>query len=488
MKQFFTIYSLVITLFFSACGGDITVSRTIDTTPGIYPDYTGVTIPPNIAPLNFGLDSSFTKAAVIVEAGDIRDICHYRKGQFTFSGSDWKNWLTAAKGDSIRFTVCTEQDGEWVGFKPFGMYVAEDPVDPYVAYRLIEPGYILWNKMGIYQRHLESYDESPIMENKMSGQNCMNCHSFPDRNPEKMLFHMRGNLASTVLVDGNRVEKLNTKTDQTISALVYPSWHPSEKYIAFSVNDTKQSFHTKDKNLVEVYDMKSDVVVYDVEKHEIFSDSRLMSGNAFENFPAFSPDGKKLYFCSAAFRTMADEYDDVKYSLCSVDFDPVSRKFGEKVDTLFNARTENRSVSFPRVSPDGNFLLYGKADYGGFFVWHKEADLYMMDINTGEHYALDGANSPDVESYHSWSGNSRWIIYISRRLDGLYSRLYICYIDPYGKAGKAFLMPQKDIRFYDDFMKSYNVPEFVSGKVGNLGYTVSSHVKADPGINVTFHQ
>ena len=48
----------------------------------------------------------------------------------------------------------------------------------YLAYRLIEPGYELWNQMGIYQRNLEDYKQSPIMENKYSGQNCMNCHSF----------------------------------------------------------------------------------------------------------------------------------------------------------------------------------------------------------------------------------------------------------------------------------------------------------------------
>ena len=36
-----------------------------------------------------------------------------------------------------------------------------------------------------------------------------------------------------ILIDGDKIEKLNTKTDQTISPLVYPSWHPSGKYVAF---------------------------------------------------------------------------------------------------------------------------------------------------------------------------------------------------------------------------------------------------------------
>ena len=111
---------------------------------------------------------------------------------------------------------------------------------PHSPYRLIEPGYELWNRMGIYQRNLENYTENAIIENKMSGNNCMNCHSFCMQNPEKMLFHMRETYSCTLLIDGDRVEKLNTKTDQTLSPLVYPSWHPSGKYVAFSVNKTKR--------------------------------------------------------------------------------------------------------------------------------------------------------------------------------------------------------------------------------------------------------
>ncbi len=162
-------------------------------------------------------------------------------------------------------------------------------VDSYLAYRLIDPGYELWNKMGIYQRDLESYTQIPIIENKMSGNNCVNCHSFCMQDPNKMLFHMRETFPGTILVDGDKIEKLNTKTKETISPLVYPSWHPSGKYVAFSVNTTKQAFHLNDRNRVEVYDEASDVVVYDVEKHEIVTASNIFSKDAFETFPTFSP-------------------------------------------------------------------------------------------------------------------------------------------------------------------------------------------------------
>jgi len=179
------------------------------------------------------------------------------------------------------------------------MQVAPEPIDPYIVYRLIEPGYELWNKMGIYQRELATYSESAIYENKMTDNNCVNCHSFCMQNPEKMLFHMRATYPGTMIVDGGKIEKLNTKTPETISPLVYPSWHPSGKYVAFSVNKTQQSFHSNNRNRIEVYDLESDVVVYDVEKHEIVTSSRLSGREAFETFPTFSPDGKSLYYCSA---------------------------------------------------------------------------------------------------------------------------------------------------------------------------------------------
>ena len=320
----------------------------------------------------------------------------------------------------------------------------------------------------------------------MSGRNCVNCHSFCMQNPDKMLFHMRETYPGTLLIDGDKIEKLNTKTEQTISSLVYPSWHPSGKYVAFSVNNTKQGFHANDRNRIEVFDEASDVVVYDVKKHEIVTTAKLFSKDAFETFPTFSPDGKTLYFCTAPARPIPEEFSEIKYNLCAIGFDPDSRSFGSKVDTLYNAAVSGRSASFPRVSPDGKYLMYTVSGYGNFSIWHKDADLQMADLSTGESIPLDILNSDDVESYHSWSSNSRWVIFSSRRMDGLYTRPYIAYIDEKGNACKPFLLPQKDTGFYDRFMMSYNIPEFITGKVKVGGRVLGLKAKEDKGIDVKF--
>ena len=274
------------------------------------------------------------------------------------------------------------------------------------------------------------------------------------------------------MIDDGRIEKLDTKTDSTISNLVYPFWHPSGKYIAFSVNATKQSFFNHDPNRIEVFDSASDIVVYDVGNHSICWSPLTKSSTEFETFPAFSPDGKYLYFCSArAVEKMPEDYAKAKYNLKRIAFDAATATFADSQETVFDASSIGKSVSFPRVSPDGRHLVFTLHGYGNFSIWHKDADLWCLDLANGEAVPMDALNSDDVESYHSWSGNSRWLVFSSRRDDGLYTRLFISHVDSEGNASKPFLLPQKNPReYYENLLYSYNIPEFMTG-----ASTVSPH-------------
>lgn len=473
----------------SACQGDIKISKTLQQKIAINPDYQEVTIPYNIAPLNFCISQSEPSCLILEGEGSSFQV-RGKDGCFEIPASKWKELLANNKGGKIKLTVCLKQQGEWCAYLPFYMEIASEPIDSYIAYRLIPPGYELWNKMGLYQRCLENEEQSAIYENKMTGGNCVNCHSFCMQNPQKMLFHSRAQFPGTVLIQDGKIEKLNTKTDETISALVYPSWHPSGQFIAFSVNKTNQNFHNANRNRIEVFDSASDVVVYNVVQHTVVSCPLLKSDKAFETFPTFSPDGKSLYFCSAyAVTPMPERFKDVHYSLCRIDFDPKTSHFGNKVDTIYNAVANNKSVSFPRVSPDGKYLVFTLHSYGNFSIWHKDADLYIVNLATKQIEPLTAANSNDVESYHSWSHNSRWLVFSSRRMDGLYTRPFITYIDKNGKAHKPFLLPQKNpIKFYKQLMYSYNIPEFITDKVDVNQRTISKKLKDDAGIDVKFEK
>ena len=105
-------------------------------------------------------------------------------------------------------------------------------------------------------------------------------------------------------------------------------------------------------------------------------------------------------------------------------------------------------------------------DYGCFPIFQRSSDLYIMDLEAGkrtgkfEYRALQ-INSGRSESWHSWSTNSRWLVFTSKRRDGLFAKPYLTYIDAQGKAHKPVLVPQKDPAFYDSLVKSYTVPELI---------------------------
>ena len=78
---------------------------------------------------------------------------------------------------------------------------------------------------------------------------------------------------------------------------------------------------------------------------------------------------------------------------------------------------------------------------------------------------VSALNSPESESYPSFSSNGRWIMTASRRDDGNYTRPYISYFDAQGKCHKAFAVPQEDPELNTLLLRSYNRPEFMKEKV-----------------------
>jgi hypothetical protein len=170
-----------------------------------------------------------------------------------------------------------------------------------------------------------------------------------------------------------------------------------------------------------------------------------------------------------------------------VDFDAEKATIGTKVDTLFNAKTTGMSVAHPRISPDGHWMVVWLTQFGNFPATKKDADLYIIDLTSGEIKALDDANSERADAYHSWGSNSHWMVFSSRRIDGYYSRPYITYIDDQGKASKPFLLPQRHpYKFYKDQMMSYNLPELLSGKVKVNQRKIALTLKNQPGTDMTF--
>jgi hypothetical protein len=473
-----TVLLILICTFLPGCSGKLPVYTDADHEVIISPDYTGIAVPPNIAPLNFIIKEAGKKYLVRLYAGSGENITISSvSGKIFIPEGKWKKLLQLCRGKKIFIDIFVKKESGWIKFPPIINNVTAEPTDSYLAYRLIEPGFESWNKMGIYQRCVENFTESPVMINEMSDDNCMNCHAFCRNDSHAMMFHMRAKHSGTVIYRNGKLKKVNTKTNHTISAGVYPAWHPGGRFIAFSVNHIGQAFHAVSRLKIEVTDTLSDLIVFDAAKNQVFSSPAISKKERFETFPAWSPDGRYLYFCSAK-ALPETQFDRIRYDLLRIAFDTSTCHFG-MVDTVISATPSNRSVSFPRISPDGKYLLFCMSDYGNFSIWHPESDLYLKNLESGEVFKPD-INSPQSESFHNWSSDGRWIIFSSRRIDGLFTRLYFSYFDTTGKAYKPFILPQKDPEFYDTFLKSYNVPEPVTTKIDLNPHNLSHIVDSDP--------
>ena len=498
MKTKFIFSALLLIVMLTACHKMQLpdVYTDVDKAPHIYPDYKGVTIPVNIAPLTFEMDGICDEVVARFSVGSEELVCGGEKVQPDMD--DWQRLLVQSAGKAIEIDVYARHDEQWIRYRPFHIYVSKDSIDPYISYRLISPSYVAYEELTLNQRCLENYDEAVMVDNmlcseEVNGQ-CVNCHSYQNYDPQRMQFHARQAHGGTVLVHDGKLKKINLRNDSILSAGVYPSWHPWLPLIVYSTNRTSQTFHSHHPNKIEVFDSASDLIAYDVEKNEVANVEN--DTTEFEVFPFWAPDGKMLYYCSAHFEfkdaigheaETINRAKDIRYNIYRKSFDPDTYAFGPR-ELVFDADSLGRSATLPRISPNGRFLMFTLGNYGVFHIWHHEADLYLMDLQDGSVRAMDELNSPDTESYHSWSSNGRWVIFSSRRNDGSYTRPFIAHIDANGKCGRPFELPQADPDYHRQFMKSYNIPEFMRGPVKVSPQEFARILKANDGEQVKYVQ
>lgn len=461
------IITLMGTLLLMACSRHPEHVQHVDQLPVIYPDYVDVTIPVGIAPLNFAMaDDSVTTVDVMVTGAQGGSL-HVNGDYADFDIEEWHALLKQNRGAKLTFTVCAEKGGQWIQYRDFTVTISNQPLEEWgVTYRRIAPSFEIYSKMGLYQRDLSNFDEEPLISNAQTYGMCVNCHTANQTNPDQYVFHIRGEHGATAIHRNGKIEMIQAKNEQLDGSMVYPGWHPGGRYCAFSTNKTSQMFHTASIQRIDVYDASSDVFVYDTQTHTILQDTLIMKKYWAENSPNFSPDGKWLYFTTARRQIYPTDYDKEKYSLCRVSFDAETGCIGTQVDTLVNTAKTGKSISWPRASYDGRFLMYAEADYGYFTVWHPEAELWLYDLKNGTTRRMDEVNSDRSESLHAWSKNSHWFLFTSRRDDGLYTRLYFAGIDTTGRATKPFMLPQRNPKeYYRRLMYSYNTPDFTEKPV-----------------------
>lgn len=471
--------------FLVACSGRKPIDGMTDAQIKMSPEYRGATYPANIAAPAFRLEAEGAKdfQVEVGREGENPVICVSAdsEGGVSLPLKKWRKLLDESRGGNIYFRISADFDGRRLAAPDVLSPISENPIDGYLCYRLLYPGYELWTAIGIYERDLSNYEQTPILENKDFDQQCVNCHNFSSNSPEQgMMIHVRGAQGGTLISREGKVEKINSRFIGANHGATYPGWSRDGRFIAFSANDVGQVFHSSGSKPIEVVDRAADLMVYNVETRTAYSDSVISGDRYIETFPNWSPDGRTIFFCRTNSVTDSSPLDSMRYDLCSVNFNPENGRFSD-VKVLYDAAADSASVSFPRCSPDGRWLMFTRSSYGNFSIWHPESELCLMDLTTGTWRTMDEVNSESIESYHSWDTSGRWFVFSSKRLDGLWARPFIAAFNPEtGMAATPFCLPQKTPDFYDEFTRTFNIPELISTPVENMDALLHGIISQQP--------
>jgi Tol biopolymer transport system component len=469
---------------------NVTGHLAIDRPPNISPDYADITIPPNIAPLNFKILENASLYYVKIRAEQGRPIeVVTEDGSVRIPARHWRRLLAANSGRTLYCDIYLRDENEqWTRLAPVTNTIAKDPIDPYLIYRNISSGHNVLTEMEIRQRDLTSFDEESILSNKDTDYACINCHTFCNNDPTEMIVHVRGfNGLSMLLLHDGDVSSINSRTMFGGKPMGHASWHPSGKVIAFTIYDVRQFYHTARPETRDVINQDSAMGYYLVEQNEIKTTEDLSRKDRLETWPAWSPDGKYLYFSLAPMlwshedKAPGDLMTQTKYDLARIPYDLETDTWGQ-LETVISAEETNMSALMPRISPDGRWLLFCLSDYGDWAGFQPVTSIYACDLHAAadsgrfEYRKLD-INSDQADYWKSWSSNSRWLIFSSKRGGGVFTKTYFTHVDTDGNFSKPFVLPQKDPDFYDSWLNVYSLPELVTAPIPVTGEKLARIVR-----------
>jgi Flp pilus assembly protein TadD len=182
----------------------------------------------------------------------------------------------------------------------------------------------------------------------------------------------------------------------------------------------------------------------------------------------WSPDGKFLVFSRAKAKdayvpnqklaTYANDPNEtqIQYDLYRIPFNGGKGGVAEKV---VGASENGMSNNFPKVSPDGKWIVYVRNKSG--LLMRPDSKLYIVPVNGGEERPLR-SNLPIMNSWHSFSPNGRWLVFSSKP-PSLYTRLYLTHIDENGNSTPAILIDNTTAA-----NRAANIPEFLNTSESGL--------------------
>ncbi|MBZ5620283.1 MAG: tetratricopeptide repeat protein [Acidobacteriia bacterium] len=182
----------------------------------------------------------------------------------------------------------------------------------------------------------------------------------------------------------------------------------------------------------------------------------------------WSPDGKYLVFARAEGKDAYPEgrkpaeyandpnETEMQYDLYRI---PFNGGQGGQSEPITGASRNGKSNSFPRVSPDGRWIVFVQARNG--LLMRPDSELYIVPAAGGVARRMR-ANTPLMNSWHSFSPNGRWLVFSSKSRSP-YTQMYLTHIDEEGNDSPAILIEDSTAA-----NRAVNLPEFVNIPAGGL--------------------
>jgi len=357
-----------------------------------------------------------------------------------------------------------------------------DPVGDSIFYREVplpfitavqDPSRIRW-RFGT----IDSEDRPPIVLENLPV--CGNCHSFSadgsvlgldvDYGNDKGAYAILPVSQQMVMDDEKIITWSDYKKDDgeaTFGLLSQVS--PNGRYVISTVKDRAVFVATPDIAFSQLFfPIKGILVVYDTETETYAPLPGADDPEFVQSNPTWSPDGKTIVFArSKVYRkdilensrsVLLSEKDVPEFveDNQSFKFDlyqgPFNEGKGGTAAPIEGASHNGMSNYFAKFSPDGKWIIFCKAE--NYMLLMPDSELYIIPAEGGEARRLR-ANTPLMNSWHSWSSNGRWLVF-SSKVNTPYTQLFLTHIDADGHSTPPVLLER-----FTGTDRAANIPEFV---------------------------
>jgi hypothetical protein len=266
-------------------------------------------------------------------------------------------------------------------------------------------------------------DAAPVLWTEMEG-SCVGCHDY---GAGTALLNGR-HICDRRLFFGQSGAEGTTVRQYKIGEFSFPAVRPDGKRAALPVSN--RSMILTRSNVTEPFDMTYQaglIAVYNME-NESFS---LLPGASDPSYvqdqPFWSPDGKRLLFV----RYLPTPGTNVIEPTSVMEIDYNDGKGGVPATVLEGK--PGRYDYFPRYSPDGRWISYVESDARRGYFFRPDSDIWLLDRKSGATRKLGCCVDGAMDSWHSWSSDSRWIAY-SSKCDGPMTGLWLTRVREDGRA------------------------------------------------------